>query len=150
MSSLSVIAVLCVSALFQSGRNIMAFGDDVNRSFTPAIGLDVEDTLENSQESSEEMREKRSVYVPEYMWQMYDNFSSGGDSGEVFCRDKTHVIFPNEGPKSFHGCGTREIGFDLGSRKESFSHDMILRSAELHVELHPEKDGRETSGMSQV
>ncbi|XP_066943036.1 bone morphogenetic protein 4-like [Macrobrachium rosenbergii] len=101
--------------------------------------------LQNPTENSEDVkRGRRSVRVPDYMWQMYDDLSADVDSiGQEYCEDKTFVSFPNEGAKSFRGCGDQEVWFDLRSRKESFAEDAILRSAELHVELLPRKNSGE-------
>ncbi|XP_064077731.1 bone morphogenetic protein 4-like [Macrobrachium nipponense] len=98
--------------------------------------------LQNSTENFEDLsRSRRSVRVPEYMWQMYDDLSADVDAeGREYCEDKTFVSFPNEGAKSFRGCGDQEVWFDLRSRKESFAEDVILRSAELHVELLQRKN----------
>ncbi|XP_068208409.1 bone morphogenetic protein 2-like [Palaemon carinicauda] len=165
MSALSVTASLWILTLFQ-GQALGVFSKSADGFLTPVnINQDVEDgsitaghpnisiyddepwindlldNLETSGDNSEGIKKKRSIYIPEYMFQMYDNSTSDRNvRDEEFCRDETHVSFPNEGTKSFDGCGTREIRFDLGSRKESFSDDMIFRSAELHVELFPEDE----------
>ncbi|XP_068208602.1 bone morphogenetic protein 2-like [Palaemon carinicauda] len=173
MSLSAVITFFRLFVIFQTGNIVFADQDGVGYSTAVGnIDRDVEDVsfttgpdldstvvdeladdpwdmdlfgnLQNSTADSEEqVRRRRSIRVPGYMWQKYDHLSEDIDSvRRNYCGDKTYVSFPNEEAKSFRGCGDRNVWFDLRSRKESFDKNLIIQSAELHVELLPKKNGR--------